>query len=371
MTEDSLGKAMMLLSQERMSEFLDMMDRFDQLTWEEVMDIITVGVWDPGKRTQYIFEVRLAQENGASRPSEIPNLESHLRTEVADSFHMADKAGITGIGSMVFRREEKLPPWGIYNPTILTANYDEGGFGVISGPPRKGKTNLGCVIIEEWVKRKKRVAFSNILRTAKGSLYTYTPSIRDLFQAIAETEEGIRWLLVLDEGTFVYSRPDQITKRVKELDKLMRIVGKMYGNMILIEHLTKAVPAVLQEFATSYYYCHKPGIVTITLKGPNLAYQTKVHSFAQTSIPFDTRDWAYFKVEGLDLQGMYDAVSGAKDRRAAMREFLERVPPLRAKRRTKADKIRELLKKGMTPKEIAKETSFNYDYVWKVSQTSV
>src|SRR5437870_5129515 len=136
MTEDSLGKALILTSSERMADALDLLERFDQLTFEQVTDMVTVGVWSQEPQLHFLKLLKQAKKDGVKSPAQIINLETELRQAIPHSFHIADKVGgVTGIGSLVFKRSENLPPWEMYNPNVLIRNFYEGQFGRISGLP--------------------------------------------------------------------------------------------------------------------------------------------------------------------------------------------------------------------------------------------
>lgn len=341
MVEDSLGKAMMFESTKRRLQFYRLMDRFAQLPFDDVVKIVDSGVMDPQKKKALFIQLRTAMQRGLVSPANIPNLEWHIREEVGRSFQMVDKMGISALGSMVFDWNDGIDSWAIYNPNIIVANFGEGQFGRISGIPETGKTNLGCVMIEEWTK-KGHTAISNILLEREDvSSYVYVKTIKEFLLAL--TKISGRWLFVLDEGGLVYGRQDQTTRRVKDLDKLMRILRKLHGNMVLVEQRTESVPAIIQEFAMNLYYTHAPGIVNIDLRGPRLRVNVKVRDFPRTGLPFDTYDVAYFDMKGLNLQEVFEVITGKKDRKRALLKYLEEESMSNGKRLTKADRIREMV----------------------------
>ena len=320
--DDSLGRAVMLTATERMTQALEILHRFNQLSWEDIDDLITVGVWQEDRAKQFFAMAHKARDSGAKAPSAIVNFEVELRMAIANSFHAVDHAGgISGLGSMVFIPDRGPRSFRIYNPTILTANFHEGNFGRIGGLPGKGKTNTGCVILEQWHK-EGNVAIANIAKKGDDPRYIFARSAKEFFIAIANLEEKLRWLFVLDEAGLMYSKPDQATRRVKDLDKLMRVIRKLHGSIILIEQRPESVPNIIQEFASSIFYCEKPGTVSIELKGPSLAFRDRVKDFPKTSLPFDTYGIAYWNID-VDINKLFSVMSGSDDPKKTIREYFE------------------------------------------------
>lgn len=321
--DESLGKELMLLSTERMLDFLNLMERFQQLTFEQVVDIITTGVWDREDQRNLLDLVEQARADGLTIPFQIENLSKELRAAVSHSFHIADRVGgVSGVGSMVFQRNRGLAPWRLYNPNCLVENFTDGVFGRVSGKPRKGKTNLACVLIEN---RGDLIILSNIRPTEPTSAWTFVQSSKGLFHAIGSLPEGSRWLFILDEPAVSgYSRADASTRRAKDLDKLARVIGKLHGNLLLLEQRPAAVPTTIQEFATIFIFCHdKKGVVSFDFKGPELRASFTVQGFPKTTLPFDTRDIAFFNTKDVDLPTLLEAVSG-QDPKGAMLAFVEK-----------------------------------------------
>lgn len=372
MVEDSIGKAMMFESTRRRLQFYGLMDRFEELPFEDVVKIVDSGVLNPEKKKALFLQIRTAMSKGATSPAEIPNIEWHIREEVGRSFQLVDKMGISALGSMVFDWNDGIDHWRIYNPDIIVANFKEGGFGRIAGLPGMGKTNLGCVMIEEWTKKGSGyTAISNILPEKGHKSYVYVESAKDFLTALTHIKG--RWLFILDEGGLVYGRQDQTTRRVKDLDKLMRIVRKLHGNMVLVEQRIESVPALIQEFAQNLYYAHAPGIVTIDLRGPHLRAMVKVREFPRTQLPFDTYDVAYFATHGVDLQEVFGVITGEKDWKVALLNYLEEEKDTKGRKRklTKADRIRELVQTEEDDNVIAGLIGSSKSYVASIRASQV
>lgn len=323
---------------QRMNEVLDLLDRFEQLTYADVRNIVTVGVWQTEVQQDLFNLLARAKQQHVPSPALVPNLEVELRKAVSYTFRIVDKVGgISGVGSLVFKREARGIPWAVFEPMphFLVRNFaprgtdngsstrgGEGQFGRISGLPRTGKTNLACFLLEKWSEIPGCVGISNILPAgSKPTQYTYVKDSKSLLETIALIPDEKKWLFVLDEGGLIYGKADASTRRAKDLDKLVRVLGKLHGNMVIVEQRVESVPTIIQEFAMNVYFTQAPGVISVELKGPTLEFQTWLRGFPKTGLDFDTYDIAYFNVE-TEVASLFEALSGKKNVKQAMKEFL-------------------------------------------------
>lgn len=326
---DAMERWKIIESEKRMTQAMERLKTIRMWSFQDAREFIMAGVWQEEKAEGFLLMIAEAEDKankeiGPPTPYlAIKNLEMRLRLAVMTSFHVVDHAGgITGLGSMVFVPNGGHRSWRIYNPTILTANYQErGNFGRIGGPPGKGKTNLGCKIAEQYASEENHVSIGNIRMLNPDPRFIYTKDAKALFLAIANLPYETSWLFTHDEGGLSYSKPDQTTRRVKDLDKLMRCVRKLGGSYNLIEQREDCVPNLIVEFAKNIFYCEEKGIVSIEMRGPSLAFRDTVEGFPKTTLPFDTDDIAMFDIN-IDVQEVFSAISGSDDPKKALREFL-------------------------------------------------
>lgn len=322
---DGSSERMAQMASAKMTQFLNLMHRFESLDWETVEDIIIAGVWDRSIKDALITNLETNRARRVPSPGLIPGLRNQLLTHVPESIHMAERIGGLGaLGSIVFEPKTVLKDYSLYNPDIIISNYTEGSFGRVSGRPGKGKTNIECVRIERWM-NSGRIAISNI-RPKKGSKtpprYFYESKASGLFRTVSKLHESEQWHFSLDEGGLMYGRPDQSTRRVKDLDKLVRVIRKLHGSMTLIEQRPESVPQIFVDFSTNIFYAHEIGDVSIELKGPIRHFSERLKGFPATSLPFDTYDIAFFDVD-IDVVEMLEALSGKEDPKKAMLRFLK------------------------------------------------
>lgn len=305
------------IARERMTQFLQVMARFKSLTWENIIDIVTVGVWDVGEK-EYLFANAIAYQNSGKKPQDFEHLDYRLRSAVSASFHFAERYGI-GVGSMVFDLESSWDDYHIYNQDLIIENFDEGSFGRISGPPRKGKTNTGCVMIEKWI--QENVCFTNIYMKKKVEGITWVNDARTLLTAIANSEG--KFLFVYDEGQASgYSSSTATSIESRYTDNLFRIIGKLMGNVLYIDQIEMKAPNVIKEWSmTQLRMTDIPGQLMIDIGEP-INFHKMVAGFPKTKLPFVTRDIASFNMN-VNVERMFQLMSGKPEKqKEIILEFL-------------------------------------------------
>jgi hypothetical protein len=312
------------IAEERMNQFLELMDRFDTLDWATIKNIVTVGVWDVKERTK-LFQI-IREKETTNKPSQVQGLEYLLRSAVPSSMHIAESGGsFAGVGSMVFTPSKRYDDWEIYNPYLLIANFNEGKFGRWSGNPRSGKTNGACVLIEEWVS-DGNLCISNIFKKTPSNTFDYVKDARGLFETVASYPRKKKWLFPYDEGgASGYGKGDASSLKARYMDKVCRIIGKLYGNVLYIDQRFLSVPQIVQDFATSKFHSIEPGIVHMELTDfPQLgsSFNRTVRHFPETSLPYDTRDIAAFEMN-VNVEKLFQAMAGAEKPYDIMLDFLK------------------------------------------------
>lgn len=327
-SSDAMDRWKIMESEKRMNQAISRLRHIKMWSFQDAREFVMAGVWQEEKAMMFLNLIDEAEKRQFASPYlGIKDLEKRLRIAIGTSFHVVDHAGgITGLGSMVFEPDQGKHTWRLYDrnaPSILVANLvTRGNFCRTAGVPGTGKTNLGCILSEEYVKLPNHVAIGNIRMLTPDPRFIYVKDAKGLFQQIASLPVDANWLFTHDEGGLSYSRPDQATRRVKDLDKLMYCVRKLGGSYNLIEQREDSVPKVIMEFAKNIFYCESKGTVSIEMKGPELAFRDTVKDFPKTTLPFDTDDIAMFDIN-VDVQKIFSYISGSEEPRKALREFME------------------------------------------------
>lgn len=313
-----------LAAAERMQDGLRWFRRWQSLSWSDIEEFVTAAVRDEADQALLFSYIRDRLEEGSPCPAAVPELKDKLRRCFRHSFE-TDALSAMGAIQVPWEGNGGLS-WRVFQTDPLTANLTEGQFARISGPPGGGKTNLACVMIERWLARGN-IPITNI-RDLEGS--SYTPDIRSFLRAVVAARQAeIPWTLWLDEPRLAgYTRKEWMTRRSRDLDRVVTAVRKLGGNMVLIEQLPEAVPALIVAWAQSMFFCHSPGRVSIDLRGPELTWRQEVYDFPRTSLGFDTRDFAAFRID-LDIDAMFQEIAGKRDQLQAVLDYIDRPKPVR------------------------------------------
>lgn len=306
------------IAKERMTQFLQVMARFKSLSWENIIDIVTVGVWDVAEK-EYLFANAIAYQDSGKKPQDFEHLDFRLRSAVSASFHFAERFGI-GVGSMVFDLESSYDDYYIYNQDLIVENFDEGSFGRVSGPPRKGKTNTACVMIERLLEQDC-LCFTNIYMKKTVAGITYVNDARTLLTAIAKADG--KFLFIYDEGQASgYSSSTATSIESRYTDNLFRIIGKLMGNVLYIDQIEMKAPNVIKEWSmTQLRMTDVPGQLMIDIGEP-INFHKMVSGFPKTKLPFMTRDIASFNMN-VNVERMFQLMSGKPEKqKEIILEFL-------------------------------------------------
>jgi len=181
-------------AENRMRDGIRFFQKWTILSWGDVEDFTMAAIRDTERESLFeLYETYQAQ--GIPLPSAIPTLKRTLRVHFRSSF---ETDPLTAMAAIVVPTETRDPlSWKVFEGDPLTENLTEGEYIRISGPPGKGKTNLGCVLMERWIKKGCR-AFSNIRLEVPNHVYVSRTS--ELLRAIVQARrDGISWLFLLDE----------------------------------------------------------------------------------------------------------------------------------------------------------------------------
>lgn len=323
---DFQARALANMAEEKMTQFLRLMDRWETLDWKTVKHIVTTGVWDYNEKMS-LFALIKEQEESLDdiKPRDVPGLDFRLYSAVPNTFRIAEKlSGATGIGSIVFETSGVIDDWQYYNPDLLIMGYNEGNFGRWSGPPRAGKTNGSCILMQRWVD-KGNVVLTNIAKKEETNVFIHTRDARTLFETLTTIARQTKWIFIYDEGGLTDSKSHASTLHARYMNDIYRIIGKTWGNALYIDQLYTKVPEFIETYATNVYHSIEKGTVYFELSGA-VQFRKALSNFPKTTIPYDTRDFAYFDSKSINVEAMFSAISGITEEKArydAMSDFLK------------------------------------------------
>jgi len=323
---DFQARALAHIAEEKMTQFLKLMDRWETVDWKTVKHIVATAVWDHKEKMRLFDIIRKYDDNlEDSKPRDITGLDYSLYAAVPNTFRMAEKySGATGIGSIVFETTNVIDEWQYYNPDLLIMGYNEGNFGRWSGPPRKGKTNGACVLIEQWIKQN-RIAITNIAKKEETNKFIYSRDARSLFEILSTVPRQTKIIFIYDEGGLSDSKSHSSTLHARYMNDVYRVWGKFWGNTLYIDQSYTKCPEVIETWSTNIYHSIEPGTIYFELSG-DIEFRRALTGFPKTNLPYDTRDLAYFDSKTLNVEGMFAAISGITDEKArfdAMSDYLK------------------------------------------------
>lgn len=314
------------IAEEKMAQFLKLMDRWETVDWKTVKHINTTAVWEHKEKDE-IFEIirKNTDPLNYKRPADVDGLEYRLLRVVPRTFLMAEKyTGATGIGSMIFETSSISDDYEYYDKDLPIKGYNEGNFGRLSGPPRQGKTNFACVQIERWTD-KKRVYLTNIAKKEETNVFIHCKDARSLFENLCTIQRQTKVIFGYDEAGLTDSKAHASTLHARYMNDLYRVWGKFWGNALYIDQLYTKCPEFIESVATNIYHAIQPGTIYFELSG-DYEFRRALTNFPKTTLPYDTRDLAYFDSRTLNVEAMFASISGItneKERFDAMRDFLK------------------------------------------------
>lgn len=319
-------RALAQIAEEKMTQFLKLMKRWETLDWDTVTNINVTAVWDYKSRMDIWDAIRKYSDPIENmKPRDVTGLKELILEAVPNTFRMAEKyTGITGIGSIIFETSSVIDEWQYYNPKLLTKGFKEGNFGRWSGAPRKGKTNGACVQIEIWTD-EKGISLTNIAKKEETNRFIYTRDARSLFENLTTIQRQTKVLFTYDEGGLTDSKAHASTLHARYMNDLYRVWGKFWGNALYIDQLYTKCPETIESFSTNIFHSIEPGTVYFELSG-DIEFRKALTDFPKTNLPYDTRDLAYFDSKTLNVEGLFAAISGITEEKAkfdAMSDFLK------------------------------------------------
>lgn len=233
---------------------------------------------------------------------------------VASATYCERMDNLTWIGS-------RVPPedttgtvvWSWMGPDFYLSPFIEdkitGGFLTVHGPPRMGKTGLGCLYGELWLERFPGTeVLTNIPLMKAVDRVRMAVDMPSLAFGVAQALIAQRrWLWVWDEPTLSkYGRGDATTNAARNVDRFARIIPKLGGSLVFIEHRVEGTPTIISDFAQSKIVCTHPGFILVDLPGKHMSIRSVPKP---REIQYRTGEAGYFELEdGFDWTGFFRAL---------------------------------------------------------------
>lgn len=126
-------------------------------------------------------------------------------------------------------------------------NGPHGNFMVINGPPRSGKTNLGCLIIESLLDMDFDIV-TTIQLSRKPRKVHHVSWFSEFLRVYAEKITGDSVFIVDDAQGAMGTSLDVRSKKAQNNTMLTLYIGKFQSNLIYISHIEEYIPRNIYDF---------------------------------------------------------------------------------------------------------------------------
>lgn len=268
---DELGQFRIIQAEHRFRSALRWLSDFDRATWVEVRMFLS-SYCPPGPEFDgFLLRIR-AWERDKKQPRDVADadgrtLEDELRLAMAEFRRGLDPLSLMGSVISPYERGDALA-YGIVADRAWLAPFEgDGGFLTITGPPRKGKTGIACLLMESWLRvDPKAVVLTNVILSRPVDRIVETPGVKTLRAGVTKAiKEDRRWLWVFDDAGLEWLKQRAMAGTSLDLELFARIVPKHRGSLVYIDQREGGIPTTIQEFAAYRIRALQPGFAQVVL----------------------------------------------------------------------------------------------------------
>jgi len=215
---------------------------------------------------------------------------------------------LSQIGALAFDDPRDSEKWESINPTVWTSWAGTGNNAVIRGAVKRGKTNLGLLFAEYFMKAGYRVV-SNVIVTGAPAGYVYCPKLSDMLVAICNARAaGVEVLILLDEANLFWQKIQTIMPKNISLSKLILTFGKMHSNYLHISHYEELVPTIVARTAVATFEKKSIKECFVTVSEGIRIKPKLLTAVPATTLKYDADQLAYFSID-LSVDHLFDAMA--------------------------------------------------------------
>lgn len=232
-----------------------------------------------------------------------------------------DLDSLSKLASMARETNRSLDDISLYADDIIILGLKKrGGFGIVTGVPGSGKTDMSLLMAEKLISQGFHIV-TNIHVTSSNDKITVTQKASIAIKAMIQNPPSI---LILDEGGLYWSRQDAPKAAAQDLVRLAKIIRKFRGNILLIDQLRKTVPSAMIELAGTQIYKSSKKIASVNIKLDRGGFHRTLKGIPKSGLSFDTLDIAYFDFD-IKLNQLLEYMSNNPDmdQGSAILDFLE------------------------------------------------
>jgi len=336
--KSDMAEAKLLESGKRARKLITELDR-PQLTIDEMANILTLISVEESTLDRWLSALEQIHEKGAKEyyrqsptQAQAVGLDSSsiqqvdvgndkdpwFIEKVRRSFCMACRIqfakkmnrldALSQIGALAFDDPRDSEKWESINPTVWTSWAGKGNNALITGAVKRGKTNLGLLLAQYFLKAGYRVV-SNIIVADPPKEYVFCPKLSDMLVAICNARAaGVEVLILLDEANLFFVKIQTIMPKNISLSKLILTFGKMHSNYLHISHFQELVPTIVARTAVATFEKKSTKECFVTVSEGIRIKPKLLTAVPSTSMEYSPDQLAYFSID-LSVDHLFDAMA--------------------------------------------------------------
>lgn len=245
-------------------------------------------------------------------------------------------------------------------PDCLVSNFKKTGtYGAITGSPRSGKTDFGCLLMELLIETFHMNIITNIKIDDPPEGITYISKVSDLVRELVNQRKSV---VILDETGSVIPKKRAVSTRNINYESLTRYIGKLDGRLIMItQDFYRDIPTLIQGWITEKYKKKGLHTVTIDLYRPN-GY-VKLHKIfsdiPRTHLKYRTEDITGIEFD-LNIDELLQTVASSDNKKKAILEYIDTSKKIEeGKEVEKIEVVEDIVEKAKQSDDI--ETGQNHE----------
>lgn len=297
----------------------------EDMTYEDLFEIMQCFWIDQDKiqaMAKKLLDMMEAREDLTPEVMKLFRIESTVQYAKKTTFQLDPTSRLLMMGT---GDDKDYQSWMQRYPDCLVSNFKKTGtYGAITGPPRSGKTDFACLLMEVLMDPFHMNIITNIKIDDPPEGIIYVTKVSELVRALVENKKSV---VVLDETGSVIPKKRALSKRNINYESLTRYIGKLDGRLIMItQDFYKDIPTLIQGWITERY--KKKGIymVDIDLTRPN-GY-VKLHKIfrdlPKTKLKYRTEDITGIEFD-LDIDELLQKVASSDNKGKAILKYIDKL----------------------------------------------